>query len=147
MKEELLVKLYENRLLASDDEFNTFELALASLAELVDETDIPELCNVLDDNTEDEEVLFGIVHLMEKFSSLEAFVLTVVGLSKIAKKSPRWAKIVLYRCLNDEGSREMLKKALQKADIIYSKEVVSLLNMIQAEEFQRFGSKIQEILG
>lgn len=146
MKDELLKKLYESRKIASDEEFKVFDETLSEISELVTEEDIPTLCNILDDLTEDEEVLFGIVHLIEKFDSQEAFNLTVIGIKNIAKSSPRWAKIILYRCLNDNFSRSMLKNALSLVDSNANEEVIRLLKQIKEEDSEKFSNKILEII-
>ena len=97
MNHALYTKLYENRLLKNDVQIATFEECLNQLTDDFKEDDIVELCQILDDNTMEYEVMFGVIHLLETFSSEEAFASTIVGIVKIKNHSPIWAKTITYR--------------------------------------------------
>ena len=64
MKERLLYLLRENRLMRNDIEFEIFDATLDSISELVDESDVVSLVSILDDSTEEHEVMFRLVHLI-----------------------------------------------------------------------------------
>lgn len=145
MNQVLYTKLYENRLLKNAVQVSTFEEYLNQLADDFKEDDIVELCQILDDNTMEYEVMFGVIHLLETLSSEEAFVSTIVGIVKIKRHSPIWAKTITYRCLNDAFSIEMINKILP----VLCKEIkdgfYDLLSEIKAEDEQRFGDAIKKI--
>ena len=61
-KEKLINQLINSRKLSSNEEYAQFEDALIKLQGNVKANDICMLCNVFYDNTEDEEVMFGLVH-------------------------------------------------------------------------------------
>jgi len=110
MKKTLYNNLWNNRLLKNSNEIAIFEENLIELTENFGEDDIIELCQILDDKTDDSEVMFGIIHLLETLSTKQAFINTVIGVVKMKSRSPEWAKIIIRRCLNDEYSAKMLKE-------------------------------------
>lgn len=143
---EIIEVLYKNRLLSTNDEYTNFEKALSDLSDVIKEEDIPYLCKVFDDNTYDEEMMFGLIHIMELFSSERAFELTIIGIANMLENAINWAKIIIYRCLNDDFSRDMLKIAIKKANVKEKQMVVSLLNTIKCEDNDRFGAVIDTII-
>lgn len=147
MHEKLLEQLYNNRLLRTKEELEGFEKNLNELSEVIEENDILELCTIFDDKTKDDEIMFGLLHLIESFSSERAFRLTVMGVSQMLENARNWAKIVIYRCLNDDYSRAMLKKAIESVDVQTQKVAESLLDCIKKEDYNKFGMFIDDILG
>ena len=83
MEKELINQLYNNRLLRNRQEIEKFEEGLELASQAIQEDDISELCSIFDDNTMDDEVMFGLVHLIEIFSSEKAFESTVLGIGKM----------------------------------------------------------------
>ena len=53
--------------LRSEEDFATFELAIALLAERLDPTDLPDLHRAFDDSTEDYGVYWSLLHLIERY--------------------------------------------------------------------------------
>ena len=94
MKKTLYNNLWNNRLLKNSNEIAIFEENLIELTENFGEDDIIELCQILDDKTDDSEVMFGIIHLLETLSTKQAFINTVIGVVKMKSRSPEWAKII-----------------------------------------------------
>ena len=123
-----------------------FENGLNVLSQEIKEDDIFEICKIFDDNTKDDEVMFRLIHLMELFSSEKAFELTVLGLSNMLTTALNWAKIIIYRCLNDDFSKSMLKETIKNVEPKAQQKVVSLLNLISSEDFERFGTAINYVL-
>lgn len=148
MKDEkkLIEELYKNRLLNTKEEFEKFEESLNAISEVIQEEDILDLCKVFDDNTSDDEVMFELIHLIEMFSSERAFQLTVLGVANMMTSAPNWAKIIIYRCLNDDFSRNMLKKAISLVETQVQQVITSLLNVIKTEDFDKFGIAVNEVL-
>ena len=146
MNKKLIEQLYNSRLLRTREELEEFEESLKEISKVIQENDIPELCKVFDDQTENEEVMFGLIHLIESFSSEKAFKLTTLAISQMLENAMNWAKIIIYRCLNDDSSRIMLKKAVGSADSKTKQTMKSLLNSIKIEDYDKFGLLIDEIL-
>lgn len=143
---KLIEELYNNRLLRTYEELEKFEENLNAISKVVKEEDILDLCKVFDDNTKDDEVMFGLIHLIEIFSSEKAFEFTVIGIANMTTSAIGWAKIIIYRCLNNDFSRGMLKKAISFAEFSIQQKVISLLNIIKTEDFDKFGMSINEVL-
>ena len=145
MNQTLYAELYKNRFLKNDVEIAIFEKTLSDLATDFAEEDIVELCNILDDNTMEFEVMFGIIHLLESLSSEDAFKNTIEGVINLKGHSPIWAKTIIYRCLNDAFSIEMINKIIPTLDKKIKEEFGDLLSEIKTEDEQRFGNAIKKI--
>lgn len=146
MEKALYNILWTNRMLKDSNEIAIFENNLTKLADTFNEDDIIELCQILDDETNDSEVMFGIVHLLETLSTEQAFINTVIGVVKLKSMSPEWANIIIYRCLNDEYSVRMLKKIYMTLDDEIRIEFSKLLKEIKEEDKERFGKAVSEVL-
>ena len=134
MKKDILTNLYNNRLLKDNKEIEIFEENLEILSETFTEEDIIELCSILDDRTENVEVMFGAIHLLETLSSEKAFENTIKGVVEMFNKSPEWANIIIYRCLNDEFSVQMINQVKDRLNIKTVekfKEILSEIKMVK----------------
>ncbi|MCU5733541.1 Imm30 family immunity protein, partial [Bacillus pacificus] len=60
-----LKRLYDNRLLENENEIRDFNESLMEVIEYNDVSVITDLCLVLDDETEQFEVMFGLIHGIE----------------------------------------------------------------------------------
>ena len=60
-----LERLYDNRLLENENEIRDFNESLMEVIEYNDVSVITDLCLVLDDETEQFEVMFGLIHGIE----------------------------------------------------------------------------------
>ncbi|MEN2773571.1 Imm30 family immunity protein [Acetivibrio clariflavus] len=141
-----LERLKQNRLLRDKNEFDNFEEALENLATVTDNWIIKELCEVFDDSTEDEEIMFGLIHLIEDFQGEEGLFETIKAVPNLIPRAKKWAKILNYRILNDDSSRMLYPKILKKLDKSTVKTVVDLLEEIKAEDPKQFNDFIDEVL-
>lgn len=146
MKKEIYTNLYNSRLLKDNNEIETFEENLEVLSETFTEEDIIELCSIFDDRTENVEVMFGAIHLLETLSSEKAFENTIKGVVEMSYKSPEWANIIIYRCLNDEFSVQMINQVKNRLDIKTGDRFKEILIGIKKEDEKRFGKVIDTII-
>lgn len=148
MKEELLHSLYDNRLMRNDEEFEIFDSTLDLLCdETIETNDIISLINVLDDNREDMEVMYRLIHLIEEYIfSEESYRMLLNGINDIVNSSPKWSRVLMYRILNDDDSIVKLKKILKSLNINVYNNIYKLLINIYNEDTNLFGDKIKEIL-
>lgn len=148
MKEKLLHLLYDNRLIRNDEEFEIFDSTLDLLCnETIEANDIISLIHVLDDNTEDIEVMYRLIHLIEEYiSSEESYIMLLNGISDIVNNSPEWSRVIMYRLLNDDDSVVKLKKIVKSLDDNVYNNIYKLLINIYNEDTSLFGDKIKEIL-
>ncbi|MBU3134568.1 hypothetical protein KPL40_19355 [Clostridium gasigenes] len=141
-----LEKLKNNRLLRNREEFINFEEAVEVLADVRDCKIIVELCKCLDDNTEDEEVMFGLVHLIEDFDEKEGLLEFAKAVPEMLPQAKRWVKILHYRILNDVPSRRIYKSVLKDLDYNNNQVITKVLYEIADENGGEFGEYIHEIL-
>ena len=146
MDKNLYSKLYNSRMLKDNQECETFLQSIDLLAETFCEDDITELCTIFDDKTNDSEIMFSAIHLLETLSSETAFINTINGLLILNQTSPEWTSIIIYRCLNDDFSIQMIKKVYTNlsADVIAQFE--EKLKEIKNEDCEKFGKAVDEIL-
>ena len=89
MKESLLKRLFESRLMTTDEEFETFDSTLDELCDIVKEDDIRALVNILDDNTTEFEVMFRVIHVYESLlKSKFSYEQLILGINDIIAISP-----------------------------------------------------------
>lgn len=146
MEKTIYNNLWANRLLKNSNEIAIFEDNLTKLAETFNENDIIELCQILDNKTDDSEVMFGIIHLLETLSTEQALINTVIGVVKMKSMSPEWANIIIYRCLNDEYCVGMIREIYVTLDDEIRTEFSKLLKEIKKEDEEIFGKAVSEIL-
>ena len=115
MSQDTLIDILQvNRLMRSPEEVTAFENALAELEKNPKNEYLPSLHLVLDDGCEHQEVMFGLVHVLESFDvkeQLQAFVFVVPQLIVTA---PDWTKILHNRILNDESACRLYQEILQE---------------------------------
>lgn len=146
LNNDIYSNLLESRMLRDNDEIEKYEHNLELLAESFNERDIIELCSTFEDKTHNSEVMFGAVHLLETLSSELAFENTIKGVVSLYNSSPEWANIIIYRCLNDEFSVQMIKKVYSRLGNKISSQFKKMLEEIKKDDFDRFGKTVDEIL-
>lgn len=142
--------LIENRLLRNSEEIELFENAIENILNEENYEDIKYLCEGFDDCTEDDEVMFGLVHAIESYDSvydvsvtMNEFVNSIPDVISYAKK---WMKTMLKRILNDEHSRHVLNQIISDSDDKVKTTVIRLLNEISNENPERFKLVVNEVL-
>ena len=117
MSEDTLIDiLHANRLMRSPEEVTAFENALAELEKNPKNEYLPSVHLVLDDGCKHQEVMFGLVHILESFDvkgQLEAFVSVAPQLIIAA---PEWTGILHNRILNDESACRLYQEILHSVN-------------------------------
>lgn len=152
-KLDILVELAElknNRLLRDESEIKKFEIAIENILNLKNVNHIEILCQGFDDSTENDEVMFGLIHAIESYDNL---VSSEISLEVLAKSIPKmiphakeWLKILHKRILNHESSRDIYKKIIPTLNIDTQKYIVSQLNSIKEKNPVRFEESVNSIL-
>ena len=146
MQKEIYQNLYNNRTLKNYTEIEMYEYNLERLSETFSEEDIVELCLTFDDETQNVDVMFGAVHLLETLSSETAFVNTTKGVVKMYDTSPEWAEIIICRCLNDENAVSMIRQVKDKVDEDEWDTFKEILGNIRNEDEEKFGKIVDMIV-
>lgn len=133
---QMLETLNENRRLDTREQVAAFEKALDLLATHQQAAEhLRELHLVLDDQTKQAEVMFGVIHLLESFDverQLQAFL---EALPMLQKQAPGWVKTLNFRLLNDEASRSAYRAAYRAAGSpVRGQMSVALAEIIETEQ-------------
>ena len=144
-----LKRVYINRLLQSQKEISEFEEALNNLIGLGDKSVITGLCMGFDDDTEQYEVMFGLVHGIEhlyKESIEEGLYLIALAVPSVIDRAREWMEVLHYRILNHEQVRRIYGRVLAKLDEKSKEIIINLLNDIKSEDPEVFSNSVEEVL-
>lgn len=110
-KDQLILQLQENRRVSHDEEIQLFLQALDGLAEMQDYRLVPELLTGFDDEAAETELMFSLIHVVEKTIArdgteiyLKMLFETLVTVIPFGKE---WMKTLLRRVLNSLMCLEM----------------------------------------
>lgn len=144
-----LNKIYTNRLLQSQEEIYAFEEALGNLIGLGDKSVITDLCMGFDDDTEQYEIMFGLIHGIEhlyKENIEEGLHLMALTVPCVIDRAREWMEILHYRILNHEQVRKMYGSILSKLDDKTKGIIINLLRDIKNEDPNMFSHSVDEVL-
>ncbi|ALB42494.1 MULTISPECIES: Imm30 family immunity protein [Nostocales] len=135
----LLATLQENRLMQTEEQFTNFENALAEIAENPDENNLSAYHLILDDQCQQPEVMFSLIHFLESFDmekQITAFIYVVPQLMITAQE---WTRIIHNRILNDESACQVYQNLLHSANLktahfLYHLLEESIINKLQVRE-------------
>ena len=117
-KDGLIAELTANSHLRTPEEIRTFDKALEELSEnsALESKDLSKLFMVFEDDCQDEEVMFGLVHFVEDFDLTDLLRTFIEVVPQLSAKAPRWTKLFHYRILNSDKARPLFKEMLRAAD-------------------------------
>lgn len=141
-----IFKLQKNRLLRNATEVNEFESAIENIISLKDVKLVKDLCSGFDDQTEDHEVMFGLVHAIEDFEGEEGLLEMTNAIPSMLPHAKEWATILNYRILNHEPSRKLYVNVLKKVNKSVKDIVIGILKNIKLEDLARFENSVNEVL-
>ncbi|PEI85356.1 hypothetical protein CN679_24805 [Bacillus pseudomycoides] len=139
-------RLYSCRFLTNQSECEEFDNALENLADCDDEKLIKELCLVFEDETQEEEVMFGLVHLNESFEMGKYITEMLKALPKMVENAKEWAMLLNKRILNNDLYRIEYAKILVGMNRDIQLTAINLLNEIIADNPKKFESAANEVL-
>ena len=145
--EAALAQLHESRLLSTREEFNRFEDAIARLASVDDYRITRGLSQAFDDGTHEEEVMFGLVHLIEHFQGEDALKALAQAIPGMIPQATDWAKLLHKRILNHAESRSLYNSVLRAIDPSTRDVIVALLRDIARESPDRFKAHVEDVIG
>jgi hypothetical protein len=145
-----LANLKNNRLLRDENEIEKFEQSINNILELKDPQHIELLCQGFDDLTENDEVMFGLIHAMESYDDI---VNSQTSLNILAKSIPKmlphakkWLKILQKRILNHEPSLSIYKDIVKSLNKDIQNYIVSQLESIKKKNPKQFEESVNSIL-
>ncbi|MEC2078455.1 Imm30 family immunity protein [Metabacillus fastidiosus] len=140
--------LISNRFMRNKTEISLFEEALEVIYKTNDYSIIGKLIDALDDHTEHEEIMWGLIHTIEYLSELspkEALRLQLNAISYNIEKCRDWIEIIHFRILNNDEYRKLFTEVLKEVNKQVQDIIVSLLNDIKNEDPVKFADKIEEV--
>ena len=138
-------KLLETRKLSTEKDIKIFENTIEKICSYKKPEYIISLCKGFCDDTEDYEVMYGLVHAIENLGADNYLYWTFFGMINM-KEAKEWSKIFMYGMLNDEiefnRCPDLIKKMPQDNRIY----IFDVLNEIKNEDNEMFGERIDMIL-
>src|SRR5437868_2669954 len=95
--EQTLATLRARAALATPEDVQWFDAALADAAKRAKPRDLPALFAVFRDDTQQHEVMWGLVHLVEDFPNPGYVKALVAALPDLRRRAPEWAELLSGR--------------------------------------------------
>jgi len=135
----LLAILRENRLMQTQQQVTDFENALAEIADNPDEQNLSAYHFVLDDQCQQPEVMFSLIHFLESFDIEEQIAAFIKVVPQLMINAPEWTRIIHDRILNDDSACQVYQKLLHSANLntphfIYHLLEESIVNKLKIQE-------------
>lgn len=141
-----IARLYENRLLRTELECEQFDLALEALAGDTEDAVIHQIFKVFDDETEQEEVMFGLVHFVESVQMEMYLTQLLESLPDMLEHARNWAIVLIKRILNDEHYRKDYADIAALMPPRIKRCLAFLLEEIKEDKPRLFERKANDIL-
>lgn len=135
--QELVDQMIKSKKLRNNHEIEKYE---QSIEQLINHNKLEELYLGFDDNTEDDEVMFGLVHAIESFceevGEEEYFFIFINQIKMIYIESKEWIKLMTVRILNDTESRNEFIKIFQKSKQEDKDFIINLMKDIELDNIE-----------
>lgn len=145
-----LTELKNNRLLRDENEVEKFEKSIENILEMKDVSHIEVLCQGFDDLTENDEVMFGLIHAIESYDNIvdsEASLKVLANsIHKMLPHAKEWLKILHKRILNHEPSLNIYKKIISTLNKDVQEYIISQLIVIKEKNPSKFEKSVNLIL-
>lgn len=127
-------------------EVERFNAILGEIAELGDPASIGPLLLLLRDGHPEEEVQFGIVHVVEDFTAHQEARELLRVLPQLSRQAPEWTDTLHWRILNDPSSREAYAAELRAASELSRRAARTVLERIRHNDPDEFAAHCNELL-
>lgn len=141
-----IARLYENRLLRTELECEQFDLALEGLAGDTEDAVIHQIFKVFDDDTEQEEVMFSLVHFVESVQMEMYLTQLLESLPDMLEHARNWAIVLNTRILNDDNYRKDYAEIAALMPVKIKRCLAFLLEEIKEDNPRLFERKANYIL-
>ncbi|KHL94886.1 hypothetical protein QW71_15820 [Paenibacillus sp. IHB B 3415] len=141
-----IARLYENRLLRTELECEQFDLALEGLAGDTEDAVIHQIFKIFDDDTEQEEVMFSLVHFVESVQMEMYLTQLLESLPDMMEHARNWAIVLNTRILNDDNYRKDYAEIAALMPVKVKRCLAFLLEEIKEDNPRLFERKANYIL-
>lgn len=136
--------LYNTRKLSTENDVKLYEETIAKICSYNKPEYIVNLCKGFYDDTEDYEVMFGLVHAVEYLGGDDCLYWISLGLVD-ADDTREWGKIFMYGLLNNRKTLNKIPVDIKRLPPKNKEYIVALLEEIKKEKGDRFGERIDAI--
>ena len=123
-------ELVSNRKMETSDQIDLFEQALNEIFAKRDFNDFESLINGFDDKTENEEVMFSLIHALEYFAENkggEVYINKILSCLKLLNPHALdWAELLMLRIINDDTYYDLLRKIVAE-NYSYDTDILKLI--------------------
>lgn len=138
-------QLINARKLSTNEEYVLFEDALQALQASIIIDDIAEICKAFYDDTQDDEVMFGIIHLIESLQG-EEYLKKIAICTPDMKDAHDWAMTLNKRIINSPEYFGKYIEIINKLEKEYKEKILELLVDVKNDNPKRFGEKIDTLI-
>ncbi|WP_039790977.1 Imm30 family immunity protein [Paenibacillus riograndensis] len=142
-----IAQLYHNRLLRTELECEAFDLALEGLAGDMEDAVIRQIFYVFDDDTEQEEVMFGLVHFVESYQMEMYLTQLLESLPDMLENARNWAIVLNRRILEDDLCRREYADIAAGMTPRIKRSLAFLLEEIKEDNPRLYERKVNAVLG
>ena len=140
-KKTEIQNLITSRRLSSDNEYNMFERALRELQGNLEVEDFGDVCGAFFDETHDDEVMFGLIHLIEGLRGVE-YLREIAMCTPKMRDAHEWAMTLNKRIINSQEFFKMYISVIDSLDVDSKRKILELLNDVKDDNPKRFAEKI-----
>jgi hypothetical protein len=143
-------ELINNRKMETDEQIESFEQALNLIFSRHDFNDFESLIKGFDDNTENEEVMFSLVHAVEYFAEqkdAKNYINEVLSsLNLMNPHALNWAEILILRIINNDDYYILLQEVVSTNRFYDTDTFMLILNRLIKRNPDRFSEKCNFVL-
>ena len=143
-KISLIQNLINARNLGTNEECEIFENSLQALETNISIDDVEKLLKVFYDKTENDELMFALIHLIEKLSGKE-YLIKIALFSPFMADAHEWAMTLNKRILNNQTFFEMYINAIDSLNSDNKEKILALLDDVKNDNPTRFSEKVELI--
>ena len=144
-KKELISQLYNLRKLINQDECEAFENKLAELSEVILIEHIGDVCKIFDDNTKNDEIMFDVIHMIEKLAGYD-YLKCIATHTPLMIEGKDWALTLNKRILNSKKYYPEYIEVIKSLNKNEKKQILDLLITVKNDNISRFGEKVDYLL-
>ncbi|BBK78779.1 Imm30 family immunity protein [Clostridium butyricum] len=139
--------LKENKKLSNNAEIEKFEDAIENI---LTTNKFEYLYCGFEDATEDEEVMYGLVHAIESYYGIiqkeQYFSVFINETQKIVSEAKEWVKLMNIRILNDDESLEQYIATAQKCNNTVKNFLQDIMKEVLLEDTELFSKPVSKFI-
>ncbi len=143
-------KLKNSNLLKSDKDINDFEEAITRIVGVGDLICIKYLCAGFHDDTEHDEIMFGLIHAIESFDQNYPLYDTLKELAEsvplMFPHAKEWAKTLHKRILNHKSTLEIYVDVVSRSNTPTKNLIAEIVTEIKHKNPSRFEESADRFL-